>query len=348
MSSIARDDQPAAKKQKTYDADDPVEDDKTAREKLRAAGFDPDDVHTARTDAKCPKAYFSWYNITPMTYFACLGDLPMCRYLYHVRGASTLAPGVEHLTYRQRSMSPLISDDESEEMNPVFWFPLYVAVHQNHFDTAKWLFHHKAAPDLRRLNEVDRTPFSLCFEVPFDRIKLDIAKWFIMNGAMDSKKVSVKRGLIKYSLHGVTHDDRWDGERGLKSFVVDWCDDLILTNSSVRTFLLGTLPKPEYSVESLKQLCAKKLGSIDAATLIVGNAVAMGNCRDLWEELLETFPTNSCLASFPGISETIAEYAGFIKGSTEIRRLKAFRWIVSTSTERNIEGPRSSWSDSDY
>ena len=38
-------DQRVAKKQKTYDADGPVEEDKTASEKLREAGFHPDDVH---------------------------------------------------------------------------------------------------------------------------------------------------------------------------------------------------------------------------------------------------------------------------------------------------------------
>ena len=40
------DDQPVAKKQKTYmyDADGPIEDDKSARAKLEEAGFDPDDA----------------------------------------------------------------------------------------------------------------------------------------------------------------------------------------------------------------------------------------------------------------------------------------------------------------
>lgn len=50
MSSTANAAEPETKKQKTYDADGPVEDDKAAREKLREAGFDPDDVHTARSD----------------------------------------------------------------------------------------------------------------------------------------------------------------------------------------------------------------------------------------------------------------------------------------------------------
>lgn len=83
--------------EKTCEADGPIEDDKTAREKLLNVGFPPDDVHTGQSDL-LDQLYSKWYNITPMTHFACLGDLPMCRYLYQVRGAVTTTLAEEHMT----------------------------------------------------------------------------------------------------------------------------------------------------------------------------------------------------------------------------------------------------------
>ena len=128
-------DGPAPKKLKTSGlagtspADGPVEDDKTAREKLREAGFNPDDVHTARSDLEAPLTRKArspgsfamiavrvqkWNNITPMTYFAFHGDLPMCRYLHYVRNASTEMPAKKYLA--------------DGYWSGVTWYPLYAAI----------------------------------------------------------------------------------------------------------------------------------------------------------------------------------------------------------------------------
>ena len=134
-------DGPAPKRQKTARAgtsdaaaDGPIEDDKTAREKLREAGFDPDDVHTARSDMQISStAPSGWYNITPMTHFAFHGDLPMCRYLYHVRGAVTTTAAQEH---------------RAEPDRPVNYYPIYVAAYEYNFDIVKWLYQHGAKSEL--------------------------------------------------------------------------------------------------------------------------------------------------------------------------------------------------------
>ena len=60
-----------------------------------------------------------------MAHFANFGDLPMCRYLYHVRGASTMAPEEEHWT--QRSDNP--------NMHDMFYIPMWAAVFNDHFET---------------------------------------------------------------------------------------------------------------------------------------------------------------------------------------------------------------------
>ena len=127
--SSAGGDQPAQKKRKTYNADGPIEDEESARTKLREAGFDPDDVRTARSDLTRPVNYIcGWRDITPMAHFAFHGDLPMCRYLHHVRGASTTKAAQEHRT----------SEMGRNDTAP-FWKPLYGAIYMKKYDVAKWL-----------------------------------------------------------------------------------------------------------------------------------------------------------------------------------------------------------------
>jgi len=331
---------PAAKKQKTYEADGPVEDDKTAREKLKAAGFDPDDVHTARSDVEPPAQQLKfWFDeITPMTYFAYYGDLPMCRYLHHLRDASTS------------------ENNPSKDPEYDFWCPMYAAVHKNRIPIAKWLFTHGANEDVGRTrrNDYSWTPFGICFhnagigsfELPFSRerntgdsvLRTDLGKWFILNGAMDGRNGHVDYLIVKDCLRGVTDlEECWYGPNRLQSFLLEWSDDLIQKNDTFRIFLRGNLSAPEYSVQALQNLCAKKLGSAEAALLVVQGAIAIGNCRAVWDKLLRTYPTNSCLAPFPGIVENIAEYVGFTKSKSKMKRLKEFRAIISMLTVEDLE-----------
>lgn len=132
MMSSDEDSQPVAKKQKTCDADGPVEDDESGRAKLKEAGFDPDDVHTARSGDSACTFGGAYANVTPMAYFASLGDLPMCRYLHHARDATTTAAAHEHRT------SP------GEE---VLFSPMYAAVRRRQRKTVEWLFNNGAKAD---------------------------------------------------------------------------------------------------------------------------------------------------------------------------------------------------------
>mmetsp|Transcript_25558 Transcript_25558/g.73904 ORF Transcript_25558/g.73904 Transcript_25558/m.73904 type:complete len:112 (+) Transcript_25558:69-404(+) len=97
--------EPQTKKRRLLDAGSPVEEEETARQKMRDAdvgeddaikGFNPEDVAT-------PKGFLgkSGYRslISPIGYFSGRGDLPMCRWLY-VNGADTRDPEVPHLFLR--------------------------------------------------------------------------------------------------------------------------------------------------------------------------------------------------------------------------------------------------------
>ena len=332
-------DQPVAKRQKTYEADGfgPVEDDKTAREKLQEAGFDPDDVHTARSDLVPPlNPLGSWYNITPMTHFSILGDLPMCRYLYHVRGASTTAP----------------TDDQRTEMGertahgaPTrFWFPMQAAVSRNKISVAKWLFCNGAKGDVRRFNSYSNTtPFAWCLslckrEKGSEDLTLrhpDLAKWFILNGALDDSDGNFDADALKSALIRVVDRLRqqWSGSDGLQAFFLDWANGIIKPTESFHAFLLGTLREPECSSgssEALQSLCSEKPRNVLSAKVPVDGTISNGTCRSVWGELKRKPANNACLEAFPGVLERIADYVGITKSKSKVRKMVQFRAAISS------------------
>lgn len=330
MASIADGAGPAAKKQKTCDADGPVEEDETAREKLRDAGFDPEDVHTARSDLVPPlNPLGCWVNITPMTYFTILGDLPMCRYLYHVRGAATMAPTDDQRTeIRERITGARPTS---------FWFPMQAAVARNKISLAKWLFCNGAKSDVRRYNS-RTTPFvwclSLCQEKGSEVLTLrypDLAKWFILNGALDDSDGNFDADALKSALFHVDRlRQRWSGPDGLQIFFLDWANGIIKPTESFRAFLLGTLPEPEYSSESLRILCFKKLGNAKAAKLMVDEAISDGTCRSVWYELKRKPANNACLGALPGVLERIAGYVDVTKSESTVKKMVQLRAAISS------------------
>ena len=321
---------PSAKKQKTYEADGPVEDDKTARDKLREAGFDPDDVHTARSDLQISSTSpAGWYNITPMTHFAFHGDLPMCRYLHHVRGAVTTTAAYE---YRTRP----------EE--PVAWYPIYVAAYEYKFDTVKWLYQHGAKSEILKVDTGESSAISTCFfATKSSALKegaVDLAKWLVLEGFLEGgSDAKPDAHRLHQFLHELQYENQlWKLEDTPRLFI-DWMDDLLQPNALFDNFLLGTVRDPQYSVSEMKRLLGKKIRSAEAASMIVDDIVLSGRAREIWDQLMadagRTTSSNSCLASFPGALEKIGDYVGIIKSKTKLKRVADAKAAVqSVAVER--------------
>ena len=162
--------EPDLKRRRLLDAGGPVEDDETARQKMReakvyepegdvAAGFDPDNV----ADIKHFYARQSYdiYRIKPMGYFAEKGDLKMMRWLY-VNGADT----------------------RDEEVG--FYFPMIRAVSRGHTDVCKWLFAHGASDDVQRRTNADSQFFPLNNDIGCVYLakKREMTRWLTLNGAL--------------------------------------------------------------------------------------------------------------------------------------------------------------------
>ena len=140
--------EPVPKRRRLLDAGGPIEDDETARQKMRDAkvyeggvdrvigeyvGFDPDNVGDVKI--------INSKDIKPMGYFAMKGDLPMMRWLY-VNGADT------------------------QDLDVADYFPMLMAVVNGGLEVCKWLFAHGAAKDIkRRSHHSGGSP--LCVFFPF-------------------------------------------------------------------------------------------------------------------------------------------------------------------------------------
>ena len=333
-------DQPAAKRHKAYNADGPIEDDRTAREKLREAGFDPEDVHTGLSEmedgVKNDHDLTMWVNITPMAYFASRGDLPMCRYLHHVRGAAT---------------TKVAEADRSEPNSDVMWFPLYIAAYdaqREYFEVIKWLYRHGAKGDMLTGSFESTTPLSTCFyswdrprctedSIPEEMVAF--VHWLVVNGELEREQERTTPGTVCRFLYELQRENDWMVVGVAKELFTKWLRDLLQPNDAFHMFLLGTLPAPQYSGVALKRLCADRLGSVGAAAMLVDRAVSNGEGRIVWDKLMEDTgrPTNACLASLDGVLEKIGDYVGIIRCKTRVRRVRDALDIASKITKEELE-----------
>ena len=221
--------EPDPKRRRILDAGGPIEDDETARWKMRDArvyergvegtrgeyaGFDPDNVADVKSvinllGMKGDNA------ITAMGYFARRGDLPMMRWLY-VNGADTR---------------------DVEVMNN---FPLLMAALTLRLKVCKWLFDRGAAKDVKRRTCGNSPGF------PHGRSPLtlnlgdgreDLNRWLILNGALckddDSGELDVE--IMQKDLgtkHRVDHVQK-------RKALLEWAADLHRPRTSFLLFLSG-------------------------------------------------------------------------------------------------------------
>jgi len=220
----------AAEKQRLLDAGGPIEDDATARQKMRDAkvydaeseertGFDPDNVmDVKKMMPECTILY------TPMTYFAEKGDIPVMRWLY-INGADVTAD----------------SGDYTDS-------PIGCAVDYGSEEAVKWLFLRGGAGDLVG------QPFNHLFRL-FGREKhRNLVVWLILNGAfcrddndsglldVEKMKASLGRSSTVEAFANVTNRVAMANARRL---LLEWAVERNNTRTSFLTFLNGTHSRPE-------------------------------------------------------------------------------------------------------
>ena len=312
--------EPELKRRRLLDAGGPIEDDETARQKMRDAevyergahgtpgeygGFDPDNVRGVKSLPNYDAGMYAHHAITPMGYFAMEGDLLMMRWLY-VNGADTR--------------------DEDIGWN----FPMFRAAQFGHLDSCKWLFQYGAARDIKR--RVDGgpddglTPLSVNFH---ESPKRDLCRWLILRGALctDDDTGDLDVDLMRQGLN------RFDGSEEERPELLKWARELHQSRSSFDVVLMGTLSTPTYSAAKLRNELLARNRSEKVVDRIL-ECVPPEQYRLLWDDL---FSRRVCpLAAFSGksgILELIGDYVGIMRG----REARIIRQLTELLPDVGIE-----------
>ena len=283
--------EPELKRRRLLDAGGPVEDDETARLKMREAevytsegdeiaGFDPDSVSDKKHKYICDHRRRDEYVITAMGYFAGEGDLRMMRWLY-LNGADTRDEDVD------------------------FWFPMYAAARGGKVGACKWLFDHGAALDIKRRC---RSEFAGNFR-PLQAASTfnndtELIRWLILNGALykDSNAGALDINLL-------TEDLRESSLSRVE--LLAWANEERQCRNDFAVFLQGTLHVPMPSPQKLLSELTKRNRSECAAKRILENTPAE-QYELLWDDLHHT-PVKFLLGK-RGILELISEFSGVMRG----------------------------------
>ena len=303
-------------RRRLLDAGSPVEDDETARQKMRDAevyerggggigeydGFDPDNFG----DVKCLGPFHD-AAITPMGYFARIGDLPMMRWLY-VNGADT------------------------RDVDVPANFPMRMAAVHVRLEACKWLLLHGAGKDVKRRtpqNATERVELVLtrapihwfCNGISpltetFSRANIpayrNVCHWLILNGALckDDASGVLDVATMRKDL-GQVGQPAFRQER---SELLEWAKEHHQSRSLFGVFLMGTLSSHVYSVTKLRKALLVRTRSEGVVDVILQPATP-GHYHLLWDGL---FPHRVCpLAVFAGetrILRLIGDCAGIMHG----------------------------------
>ena len=265
--------EPEGKRRRLLDAGGPVEDDETARQKMRDAmvgengeitGFDPQKGMEVRG--------FNRGNdrISPMGYFAYGGDLPMMRWLY-VNGADTQGPDLE-LMYPMNAAAMGVRAEE----------------------TVKWLFFHGAAKDVTRTNTEKRpgSPFNYLLGHVYRRQKR-LVRWLILNGAFcrneDNHHECLDIKIMKKCLGWTSfcHSSRRQYAYARQD-LLEWATELNETRTSFLTFLKGTVSRQEGKVTSPIACLGRESGIMELMADYLG--AIRGREARIIRQLIELLP----------------------------------------------------------
>ena len=330
--------EPDLKQHRLLDAGGPIEDDKTARQKMRQAwvnndtgidystGFDPENVCQKKIFRPLRSTYGSLS--TPMSYFAYTGDLPMMRWLY-VNGADT------------------------RDENVRGFFPMYAAARGGKLEACQWLYDHGAANDVKGRPQNDTGPLrfmtaSLLWNA-FLNSELDVSRWLILKGALckDDGSGDLDLGLVRKSLDGGAVIDWHVHGIETRRMLLEWANQRQRDREAFFVFLTGAgkISPFEYSPSALRNLLLMRLLSERATDQILGS-VPSDQHQQLWTNLISdeecSSPLNR-LVGASGVLEMIADFAGVVKG----QEAHIIRQLTEILPEFNAELKEKYKNDSD-
>ena len=279
----------------TIKIDGAMEDEETAKEKLKEAGF------LEGNFTREERVHDPWVRVevqyTPMAYFCSSGDLQMCRYLLN-KGASTTKTTTEK-----------------------GYFPMKIAAGRGHLDICKWLFNNGASADIKQMN-YGLTPLGDAIGVREKESRVSLTRWLILNGAISRDSFgTIDQTLMRKVLRKLLlrdHDERPQ--------LLNWAEDQLRNHHCFQVFLSGTLfppAPPAFSTSSLLDVLSSRILSATAAQMLIANK-SIDEQELIWEEMCRYQSTFSSFRGTSGIFELVADFAGIVRG----RELRILRQLV--------------------
>ena len=253
-----------------------------ARGELREKGFDPEklneevEVHFEYDDELENRS------LSPMLYYAEIGNLKMCRYLLSRGADCTLA-----------------NHNEEE-----YVFPMLIAANRGKFHTCKWLYANGAADDIRRQDHDGMNAMHASLRHAIVKAKdlgekpqLKLTKWLILKGALclDDDPGKIDHDRMADDLTLCTDIDLIDA----RPLLLRWAQNMVQTHDAFLLFKKFS-SSPDTPLKSLsrehhaKSSCLKMLNGKSELVQLIGDFVgfARGN------ELRIVRQLSTCLPSF--------------------------------------------------
>jgi hypothetical protein len=218
-------------------------------------GFDPDNIGDVKSIDEDDEDTLDSNAITPMSYFASIGDLRMMRWLY-INGADT------------------------RDEDVAFWFPMLNAADNGHIEVCKWLFDHGAAKDVKRRTRWNETPLSAAFGVS-DYMYRNLSRWLILNGALckdnESGDLDVETAWqdlgVRYGRDSLSFQER--------KALLEWATDLHRPRTSFLLFLSGTHSGPKDACSTRRNVSSLQLlGGKPGILELIGDYVGIVRGRE--------------------------------------------------------------------
>ena len=295
----------------------PMEDEATARRKLRDAGFDPDSPQLLQTKTGLDFEL-------PMTYFCRVGDLKMCRYLLSKGALATQ-------TWNDDDDSDGGEDDDEDDddANSII-SPMSAAALGGHLSICKLLCEHGGRCDIRKVNRNWFSPLYYAVQYTSTRYadppriqrQRETYRWRILNEALCPND----DGIVDFSL--VDNNLRSEGGREEISHMLGWAENAVRTHSGFMAFLMGTYRRevPPFNKEDFEKLLKEKLYASDSVSAILTH-LPEDQQQLIWNKEQERNCELQCLNGHPGIRQNIADMLGALSGK-KLRILRELQNIL--------------------
>ena len=244
----------------TMDHNNDDEEDKISSDLIKKIGFDLDNINKLCVIDDPYDGDYAW-STTPMNYFCCTGNLPMCQYLLFRRGA------------------------DCRQTDTDGWSPMHCAAAFGHLEIVQFLCHECGAhEDIRKVTRSGNSPL----RIAFINGHFPVVHWLILNGALAphifwifGESLNCPKVIDDTRMRRELRPGGWDYDKPIH--ILSWAQKAVTNHDNIYVFLTGTIvsaasyrrhPKNQYATRSKRlKVAPSSTASSSPVVLLKGNIV---------------------------------------------------------------------------